>query len=147
MSEIVRKDYIFFENTIKSKDAAFRFISKKAVELRIGKNESIIFDSLVSREKEASTGLMNHIAIPHAISSNIDFPAVIFVGTQSGINDWETFDDTDVKQIIAMLVPEGAAKNHLKDIAQISTALLEDKNISIINTSNSVDDIYDVLNS
>lgn len=147
MTEIVKREYIFLQNTILSKEEAFHFIAKKAVDLGIGKYENAIFENLSSRESEASTGLMNHIAIPHAVSNSIDVPAVLFIRSDSGLSNWETFDGTDVKQIIAMLVPEGASQSHLQDIARISTALLEDENINIINTSVNESDIYNVLNS
>lgn len=145
MTDIFDKRYIFLHEDLKSQDDAFRFIANTAVNLGFGDDEVAILKALKDREAQASTGLQDGIAIPHAITSHITRPAVLFIRSHSPIMDWETLDDVPVKQIIVMLVPKGEEDEHLQVLADFAGALVDDDKREALGTSKTVDQVYSLL--
>ncbi|WP_100010121.1 fructose-specific PTS transporter subunit EIIC [Lentibacillus sediminis] len=81
--------------------------------------------AIYEREKESSTGLGMNIAIPHAKSSAVKKPAVVFGRSKDGI-DWKSLDGTDAKLIFMITVPEDRAGNdHLRILQMLSRKLMD----------------------
>ncbi|AYJ43106.1 PTS sugar transporter subunit IIA [Lactiplantibacillus pentosus] len=145
MTEIFKQDYIFLKEHLKTRDEAFEFIAKQAVTLKFADDEDAILKALYKRENEASTGMQDGIAIPHAISVHLQQPAVLFVRSTTAIQDWPTFDDQPVDQIIAMLVPKNSEQAHLEILANFASALVEDEERQALLKSQTVSEVYNVL--
>ncbi|MFD1392309.1 PTS sugar transporter subunit IIA [Lacticaseibacillus jixianensis] len=145
MTDIFDRHYIFLNEDFKNREEAFAFIAKKAVALGFADDETAVKAALDHREAEASTGLQDSIAIPHAITKAIKQPAVLFVRSAHGIPGWETMDDQAVTQIIAMLVPEGSSEQHLQTLSDFSAALIEEKERQALAASKTPDEVYAVL--
>ncbi|MDN6577938.1 MAG: PTS sugar transporter subunit IIA, partial [Lactiplantibacillus plantarum] len=123
----------------------FSFIAHKAIELGFADNEDAVLKALYQREKEASTGMQDGIAIPHAISEYLRQPAVLFIRSTTSIQDWPTFDDQPVNQVIAMLVPKNSEQAHLQILANFASALVDDRERQALLESQTVQDVYTVL--
>lgn len=81
--------------------------------------------AIYDREKESSIGLGMNIAIPHAKSSAVKKPAVVFEHSKDGI-DWKSLDGTDAKLIFMIAVPEERAGNvHLRILQMLSRKLMD----------------------
>lgn len=145
MTDIFDRHYIFLNEDFKDREEAFVFIAKQAVALGFADDQAAVKAALDQREAEASTGLQDGIAIPHAITTSIKQPAVLFVRSAHGIPDWETMDDQAVTQIIAMLVPKGSSQQHLQTLADFSAALIEEKERQALAASTTPDEVYAVL--
>lgn len=117
---------------VKNKDELFKFISKEAYELKIVKNKIDFYNSLIEREKVGSTGLENHIAIPHAISEKI-FKQHIFVISLKNEIKYETLDGTKIKSVICLAVPKNKENFHIDVLQKVSTMLLEKNNQDTLN--------------
>lgn len=77
------------------------------------------------REEEYSTGLQEGFAIPHAKADTVLTPTVLFIRLKHEI-EWETFDDSAVKNVFALMVPkEDEGTVHLEMLSRLATALLE----------------------
>jgi nitrogen PTS system EIIA component len=103
------------------------FSSKKRlfeeVSAHIEKNQSIkrsvIFDSLLSREKLGSTGLGYGVAIPHGRIKTLQDAIGIFVRTKVPIA-FDAPDGNPVNLIFVLLVPEKATDQHLQILGELA---------------------------
>lgn len=144
MNEIFTKNNIFLNKDLATRDEVLLYLAKKAQALQIGPKQAI-YQAFKQREKEASTGMQDGIAMPHAISKEIKRAAVIYVGTKQPLDDWETFDDTKVDKVIAMLVPSDGTKKHLEIISNFATSLVDEAKRKHLAALNSEDEIYSFL--
>jgi len=144
MNEIFTKNNIFLNKDLATRDEVLLYLAKKAQALQIGPKQAI-YQAFKQREKGASTGMQDGIAMPHAISKEIKRAAVIYVSTKQPIDDWETFDDTKVDKVIAMLVPSDGTKKHLEIISNFATSLVDEAKRKHLAALNSEDEIYSFL--
>lgn len=82
-------------------------------------------ERLEAREAQSTTGVGDEIAIPHAQHESINQPAIIFGRSMNGI-EWESFDSQPAKLIFMIAAPEGGGE-HLKALAKLSSALMNEK--------------------
>ncbi|GHV98067.1 PTS mannose transporter subunit IIAB [Lactobacillus nasalidis] len=111
---------------IKNKLDLLKYISEYATKIGIASDALKLNESFREREQEFSTGLEDGFSIPHAKTSVVKEVGIIYVRLKNAI-EWETYDDQPVTDVFALMVPpENAGTTHLKMLAKLSTALLED---------------------
>lgn len=93
-------------------------------------DEQTIFKVLIERERLGSTGIGNHVALPHGRLSEIDKPRMALAIHREGL-DYQSQDGKLVKLVIGLVVPEHANETHLQILAQLAklfsqTSLCED---------------------
>lgn len=142
MTDIFTQENIFLNESCQTKLDVFKFIAKKAVELQLASSENEVFEALECRENQASTGMQDGIAIPHAISKAIKKPAVIYISLTNKILDWETFDDSKVDKVLAMMVPENGEQEHLQIISNFATSLIDDEMRNELNNCQTKEQVY-----
>ena len=99
---------------------------KRALEILselIGKdtnlNSTVVFQSLIDRERIGSTGIGENIAIPHGRMKGLEKPVGAFAILEQEI-DFDAIDQKPVNIIFALLVPEQATEEHLQLLAQLA---------------------------
>ena len=108
-------------------------------------HEKNAYHSLIERERLGSTGIGNGIALPHGRLADIDRPIVAIMVLKEAI-DYDSPDKQAVNIAFGLLVPQEATQEHLNILAQIS-GLMSDNNIkSGFLTSQSADDIIQLIN-
>ena len=142
-NKIISIENLFIEESYSNKDEVLKAIAKKASTLSISNDETLTYEDLKSREALNSTGLMDSFAIPHAQSSSIVIPSILFIRLSDAIK-WETMDDTDVKYVISILVPKTNEDNlHMKVISKLSRSLMKKDFKQLLSSSQSKTEIYD----
>ena len=68
---LISKESIFLNENLTSQEEVFHFIAQKAVVLGVSADENAVYNGLVEREQQGTTGMMDGFAIPHAKSSAI----------------------------------------------------------------------------
>ncbi|ASP28442.1 PTS system, fructose-specific IIB component [Spiroplasma corruscae] len=121
----IKNTYVFLETEFINKVDLLNFISKKALENKITDDSKILFESFLSREKEASTGFEDGFAIPHAKIKNIKEPSVIIVKNKIGI-EWDSLDGKPTSYIISLIIPDNANEEHLNLLSSIATKLTKE---------------------
>jgi len=100
------------------------------VSAHIEKNQhikrSVIFHSLLSREKLGSTGLGYGVAIPHSRIKTLQEAIGIFVRTKVPIA-FDAPDGNPVNIIFLLLVPEKATDQHLQTLSELAQ-MFSDRN-------------------
>lgn len=100
--------------------------------------------AIVKREKESTTGIGFHIAIPHGKSSAVLKPQVAFGMKKDGVN-WESLDGEDAKLIFMIAVPEESNNEHLKILQMLSRKLMDDNFRDQLLQANTNEEIYALL--
>jgi PTS system fructose-specific IIC component len=78
---------------------------------------------VAAREELMSTGIEGGIGIPHARSTGVTEPTVVFGRSSTGI-DWGAADGP-AQLLFLIAVPEGAGDEHLQILASLSRALMK----------------------
>ncbi len=84
--------------------------------------EERIFQALLEREHQGSTGFGDGAAIPHARFDDLD-DFVFFIVTSRHPVDFEAIDKKKVSVFFVLIGPSGQVKEHLKALAAVSTVL------------------------
>ena len=92
---------------------------------RITDGEAVI-QAALAREEQSTTAVGNEVAIPHARVAGVTTPTVLFARIPGDGVDWNSPDNTTVRFVFLIAVPEGANKKHMKILAQLARALMRD---------------------
>ena len=144
---LISKDSIFMNESLSSQEEVFHFIAQKAVSLGISNDENAVYNGLVEREQQGTTGMMDGFAIPHAKSSAITNPKIVIVRLAGEI-DWNSMDGKPTSFIFSLLIPDGeAGTTHLKLLATVARMLMKADVKEALLGATSAEQIEDVLNS
>ncbi|WP_458126183.1 PTS fructose transporter subunit IIABC [Paenibacillus sp. Z3-2] len=93
-------------------------------------NDPILFKEMIyKREAESSTGIGGGIAMPHAKTTAVNEPTVVFAKSRKGL-DFEALDDQPAHVFFMIAAPEGAGNTHLRTLAALSRLLIDSDFIS-----------------
>jgi PTS system fructose-specific IIC component len=106
-----------------TKDAAIDRLVAVATAAGRASDPAQLRSDVAAREELLPTGIEGGIGIPHARSTGIDAPTVVFGRSTSGI-DWGAADGP-AHLVFLIAVPEGAGDEHLQILASLSRALMK----------------------
>jgi PTS system fructose-specific IIC component len=81
---------------------------------------------ILAREAQSTTGIGESIAIPHAKSSAVTTPAIVFGRSKQGI-DFNSLDKQPAHLFFMIAASEGANNEHLEALSRLSTFLMDTK--------------------
>lgn len=117
--------HVFLNQEFADKNSVLEFVACKAQELQIAGDQRSVFEGLLRREAEFSTGMVDGIAIPHCISEALTHAGLVFIRLKQGI-EWGSLDDQRVDTVLAMLVPAAQAEHvHLRMLAALAAQLTD----------------------
>ncbi|MBD3390439.1 MAG: hypothetical protein GF418_00350 [Chitinivibrionales bacterium] len=87
-----------------------------------GFDAQLIYDKLIERENQGSTGIGNGIAIPHTRLPGMKRFLLFIVTSERGV-DFSAIDRKRVRMFFVLLGPEEQVNEHLKILAAISHVL------------------------
>ena len=144
---LISKESIFLNENLTSQEEVFHFIAQKAVALGISADENAVYNGLVEREQQGTTGMMDGFAIPHAKSSAITTPKIVIVRLNDGI-DWNSMDGKPTSFIFSLLIPDGeAGTTHLKLLASVARLLMKADVKEALLGATTAEQLEEVLNS
>lgn len=123
IQELIQPSYINLNLNAKNKrevmEAMARMLEKeKAIDDLEG-----FLEDIYAREAIMSTGIGYGIAIPHAKSSHVKIPSVIFARSDEGIA-FDAMDGKDAHLFFMIAMPEDGTNAHLKVLAMLSRKLM-----------------------
>lgn len=113
-------------------------------------NKGIVVDreqfkqDVKARELQASTGVGDGIAMPHAKSKAVSKPAIVFLRSVTQI-DYNSIDGQPVNLFFLIAVPDAGYDAHLKIIGDLATKLMKRDIIDVLRNSDSEDEVFQVL--
>lgn len=138
---------IFLNIDAKTRNDALKLIAQKAANLDIIENKDInlLYDSLLRRENESTTGFQDGISIPHARIKEIKYPSLIFIRYKNSV-EWPSLDSKKINISFVLLIPDNdKASIHIDLLSKIATLLLESNFRSKILSTKSKQEIYDLV--
>ncbi|HLY09909.1 MAG TPA: PTS sugar transporter subunit IIA [Planctomycetota bacterium] len=81
-----------------------------------------VYAALVAREKVASTGMENGVAIPHASVDGIEDAMAALAISPAGI-PFQSADSQPARLIILLVIPRKAVQKHIRTLAGIAKLL------------------------
>lgn len=123
--ELFSEDHIYIDENSTTQDEAFKFIASIAKKHGYVKSEEDFYHGLQEREKEATTGFNDGIAIPHSKNSTVISPGVFLIKFKNPI-ELDSLDGKKITTAFALTIPEDGAENHLKILSTIAKELIDD---------------------
>ena len=112
MEHVVDTAQIFMNQSFATPLTLLTFLSEQAAKLGVATDTASVLASLLKREEEGSTALMEGVAIPHAYTDAVVHPA--------------TLDGTPVDTVVALFIPGGAAPEESRTLlSPIAVELLD----------------------
>lgn len=99
---------------------------------------------LIERERLATTGIGEGVAIPHAKIDNIDSICAAIGISRTGIQ-FDAVDGQPVHIFIALLAPQNSTGEHLKALARISRILKDPIFRSQLREAKTSGEVYDAI--
>ena len=109
-----------------------------------GNDAQVIFETLLSREQLASTGLGNGIAIPHGKIKGLPAVTAVFARLAQPI-DFDAVDDQPVDLVVMLLAPEGSGADHLKALSRVARLLRADGVVDRLRSTKEADKLREIL--
>ena len=92
-----------------------------------------VYDALAAREKVASTGMENGVAIPHASVDGIEDALAALAISPAGI-PFQSADGKPATLIILLVIPRKAVQKHIRTLAGIAKLLqYEEMRVALTN--------------
>jgi len=99
---------------------------------------------LLERERLATTGIGDGVAIPHGKVNNLDSIYAAVGISKTGI-PFDAVDGRPVHIFVALLAPQGSTGDHLKALARISRLLKDPSFRENLLTAQTSEDVYKAL--
>lgn len=136
ITDLMIKETMIMDLRATTKEGAIdELIASLAASGRI--NDPVLFKEMIlKREGESSTGIGGGIAMPHAKTTAVNEPTVVFAKSTRGV-DYESLDGEPAHLFFMIAAPEGAANTHLRTLAALSKLLIDSDFIEkLMNTTN-----------
>lgn len=144
--EIIQEENIFLKQSLASQKEVFDFLAEQAKKLAISTDEKRVYQKLVERENEGTTGMMDGFAIPHAKDQTIKEPSIIIVTLDQGI-EWNSLDGQLINFVIALFIPDSeAGTTHLKLLSAVARLLMRNEVTEQLKAAQSKTAIATLLN-
>ena len=111
---------------------------------RCGFAQSQLVDSLIAREECGSTGIGHGVAIPHARIKGLARPFGVYVRTRLPI-PFDAPDGKPVSDLIVIFVPEQAAQQHLRLLAEVAEIFGDGRLRHQLHATNDPAEVYRLL--
>nr|WP_239471784.1 fructose PTS transporter subunit IIA [Olsenella profusa] len=147
VSDFVKVENVFVNQSIQSREEALRFICEKGAELGVVTDVEAAYDAFVAREEMGETGMTDGFAVPHAKSAAISEAAVIVIKNDHPL-EWPSFDDKPVDVMIALLVPDSeAGTTHIRLLSKTAVLLMRDEFKNLVRGTDDPQAIADAVNA
>lgn len=145
-TNVFDKHHIHFNTEAKTQEEAYHAIAKIAYEAGFVTSESTYYTGLWEREKEATTGFQDGIAIPHSKSNACLKPGVFLVKFKEAI-EWNALDGEPIHVAIALTIPENGGEMHLRILSKIARKLIDEDFRKALKDSTDTNTLYEVISA
>lgn len=142
--EIFARDLVKIDYYAINKESLINEMVEFLFEKHLINNIDSFLKSILERESIMSTGIGNHVAIPHTRSESVKELAIVVYLLKNEI-DYGSIDDKPVKAVFMIAVPEDMKKKYMILLATISNFLSDEENHSKLLNAKSEDEVYNLL--
>ena len=144
---LIKTDHIFLKENLTTQDEVMHFLAAKATALGLSNDENKVYEKLLEREAEGTTGMMDGFAIPHAKDTSIKDSDILIVSLNNAV-DWQSLDGSPTDFIIALFIPDSeAGTTHLKLLSSVARLLMHQDVTKGLKAATNPEEIAALLNS
>lgn len=144
IKDLLKKELMIMDLKATSKLEAINEMVKKLKDEGIISDEEIFKDFILKREEKGTTGLGDGIAMPHAKTTAVKIPAVLFAKSKNGV-DYEALDGEPVHIFFMIAATEGAHDSHIETLAKLSKMLINDEFVKELMTCENPDRVHELV--
>ncbi|MGA1845737.1 PTS sugar transporter subunit IIA [Deferribacter abyssi] len=119
IADYIDENHIIFLDGKYAKEELLEYFARKFKEIDLIEDESLVYNSLIEREKLSSTAVGEEVAIPHAKITDLDEIKILIAISKEG-QDFDAADRLPVKLFFVVIAPANQMQLHLKTLARIS---------------------------
>ncbi|HEN0466869.1 TPA: PTS sugar transporter subunit IIA [Streptococcus agalactiae] len=143
---MIDKNLIRVDVDMPLKKDVFAYLAGLVVENDYADDTDQVYKSLLSREEEGTTGMMDGFAIPHAKSQAIIKPGIAVLKLKNGV-EWESMDGKLIDSVIALFIPETeVGSTHLTYLSKIARILMKNDFKNDFKEAHEIEEIETVFN-
>lgn len=105
-----------------------------------------VLEAVLIREQTRSTGIGSGIAIPHGKCTGVK-ELVMAIGIAKTPIEFDSIDQKPVSIIVLLASPTDRTGPHIQALARISRLMLDDKFKEQLQTADSSEQVYDLINN
>ena len=140
ISDLLKKEIMIMELSADTKQGVIdEMISNLKVKGMIN-DEEAFRKEIMNREELSSTGLGDGIAMPHAKTSAVNTPCVLFAKSKKGV-DFESLDGEPAYLFFMIAAEDGANNTHIETLANLSKLLLKPDFIEKLKATETEDEV------
>ena len=107
-------------------------------------NKEEYLKEVLKREAQSSTGLEEGIAVPHAKTAAVKFPAVAFGRSKNGV-EYNSLDGEPSRLFFMIAAPAGATDSHIETLSKLTSMLLDDDFRAALEQCNTPEEIMAII--
>uniref|UniRef100_UPI003F68FA56 fructose PTS transporter subunit IIA n=1 Tax=Streptococcus pluranimalium TaxID=82348 RepID=UPI003F68FA56 len=143
---MIDKNLIRVDVDMPLKKDVFAYLAGLVVENGYADDTNQVYKSLLSREEEGTTGMMDGFAIPHAKSQAVIKPGIAVLKLKNGV-EWESMDGKLIDYVIALFIPETeVGSTHLTYLSKIARILMKNDFKNDFKEAHEIEEIETVFN-
>ena len=127
------------------KDSAITELVDMLVASKQIEDRDAILEAILIREETRSTGIGSGIAIPHGKCNTVK-ELVMAIGIAKDGIEFDSIDQKPVSIIVLLASPLDRTGPHIQALARISRLMLDDKFKEQLQTADSAEVVYDLIN-
>lgn len=144
VTELLRKDIMLMDLQSTTKNEVIDEMIASLEKHHVINNADQFKEAILKREEQATTGLGNGIAMPHAKTAAVNEATVLFAKSNKGV-DYESLDGEPTYLFFMIAVPDGAYDTHLQALAALSRSLLDEKFIEGLKSAKTPDEVVNIF--
>jgi PTS system nitrogen regulatory IIA component len=144
LENILKPEYLNDNMQAKSKTEALAELALLVAKGSRDLNKSQIYDVLLQREKQGSTGIGDGVAIPHGKIGDLEDLILAFGRSKTGV-PFDSSDGKPVQLFFLLLAPENCTGQHLKALAKVSKMLKTGNFRKKLTDAKSSSDLYRII--
>src|SRR5690625_4026196 len=145
ITELLLKDTVILDLQSTEKKQVIDELIDKLYETGKITDKEVFKQEILAREAQGSTGIGDGVAIPHAKSSAVKAPTLVFGRSKNGI-DYESLDGQPAHLFFMIAATEGANQHHLDTLARLASMLIDGSFREQLLAANSKEEILNVIN-
>lgn len=144
ISDLLKKEIMIMDLSAKTKQDAIEEMIAKLKEKDMINDVDTFRKEIMNREELSSTGLGDGIAMPHAKTSAVSTPCVLFARSKEGI-DYESLDGQPAYLFFMIAAEDGANNTHIETLANLSRLLLKPNFIEKLKNAKTEDEVLEIV--
>ncbi len=140
ITDLLRQDSILLDLASSQKIEVIDELATKLDEAGRLIDVEVFKKAIIDREAQSSTGIGEGIAIPHAKTSAVKEPSIVFGRSKAGI-DYDSLDGEKSHLFFMIAATEGANNEHLQTLSRLSTLLMDESFRQTLMKANSAEEI------